>query len=217
MSQTVKRICKWCRKDFQAFDYNVKRGWGLFCCRKCSGASMKAAGAARRLSGETKPKITRWLRDDEPIPTSPTRRYTKQHGYVVCRWKISKSHYVECYEHRVIAGRPNGHVHHKDGHRDNNDPNNLESLSPADHVRHHLGRFDVDVAISLFVAGYSTPQIGKYLSVNPATIYRALKKRGYRRSFSEAHRVRIKGQIQDVHGGLLSITGTYPFVCEDRG
>jgi hypothetical protein len=60
--------------------------------------------------------------------------------------KVQRQTYKKLYgkhEHRVIAEKlfgpipPGHHVHHKDGNRHNNSPENLEILSAADHAREH--------------------------------------------------------------------------------
>lgn len=67
-------------------------------------------------------------------------------------YRISYGGYVvimvggkECYQHRVVMEaalkrklRPDEHVHHKDGDKQNNSLDNLEVLLAADHHREHL-------------------------------------------------------------------------------
>lgn len=87
------------------------------------------------------PKATiRKLRLDEPVPDFEPRRYRAQRGYIKLRWLIDTQYYVEEYEHRIAAGRPPGwmHVHHINGIKDDNRPENLEVMTPAEHTRRHM-------------------------------------------------------------------------------
>lgn len=69
-------------------------------------------------------------------PTAP-HRYISDHGYVRLRWKVGPAEYVETYEHRFVAGLPDGEVHHVDGNKLNNDPENLLVTSKEAHARYH--------------------------------------------------------------------------------
>jgi hypothetical protein len=64
-----------------------------------------------------------------------------------------------------ILGRQlnrNEYVHHKDHNRDNNDPDNLELISPKDHAAHHLldkkRPKEIGVSISKSSKGHKKPK-----------------------------------------------------------
>jgi hypothetical protein len=67
-----------------------------------------------------------------------SRRTTHNLGYVEI--KIAEPN-VWAYEHRVVAGAPDGmHVHHLDGNVTNNDPANLSTLTHSEHSKLHMKR-----------------------------------------------------------------------------
>jgi hypothetical protein len=76
-------------------------------------------------------------------------RYKMQHGYIVVTMRDhpNATKRGTVYEHRLVMesvlGRylqPTELVHHKDGDKTNNVPENLEVISRADHVRLHKPR-----------------------------------------------------------------------------
>ncbi|HEX3965800.1 MAG TPA: HNH endonuclease [Trebonia sp.] len=79
----------------------------------------------------------RALRPDEPVPAHEPKRYLNSHGYVRLRWLIGSDEYVEEYEHRIVMGRPDGHVHHRNHVRDDNRPENLQVLTSGEHQHIH--------------------------------------------------------------------------------
>lgn len=126
-------------------------------------------------------RMIRQLRDDESIPTSAPRRYKSSKGYIRLRWRLPDGNYVEAYEHRIIAGRPKGHVHHKNRVTGDNRPDNLVALASQDHVALHATerhKFSRSEAARLYTSGHSTVDIAARFGVNHGTVYRALDKLG---------------------------------------
>ncbi len=168
------RTCGCCGNEFQALTYNIRRGWGLFCSRVCTYADME--GRPRR----GQPQRIRQLQPGESVPVSEPRRYKNSDGYIRLRWMVSPRQYVECYEHRIVAGVVGPiHVHHKNGRKDDNRPENLEPLTASAHMRHHRPiTWDVEEAAQLYAEGWSTPQLGRKYGVDASVIWRGFQRRG---------------------------------------
>lgn len=112
-----------------------------------------------------------------PIPNGAPRRYKNRDGYVRLRWYVSTYTYVECYEHRVV----DGHVvnaeyerHHVNRVRDDNHPDNLVSLAPADHdaLHHHCAVLD-DI-VRLYQEGKPTTEVARLVGRDNSVVYRHL-------------------------------------------
>src|SRR5690349_13206471 len=87
----------------------------------------------------------RSLRPDEPIPTDEPKRYPNAAGYVRLRWRVGPKEYVEVYEHRLLAGLPEGkQVHHRNKVKDDNNAANLEVLTPRKHSELHADEERID-------------------------------------------------------------------------
>lgn len=151
-------------------------------------------GVYQRPPSRAKPHIIRSLRAGEPIPSGEPRRYPDQRGYVRLRWRVGVvGEYVEIREHRLVMDAdPDLHVHHLDHVPHNNDPSNLQLLTPEQHRQYHsrhLQKFELADAIRLYEAGLSTPQIGRRLGVSGSNVYRRLKRSGFKmRSISESQK-----------------------------
>lgn len=144
----------------------------------------------------------RHLRPGEAVPDAPPARYKSSHGYIRLRWRIGTATYVETYEHRVRDGRVTTaeHVHHRNGVKHDNSPENLAHLTAEEHNRHHGSqqgrkwapyrsfsaawkaahaenrRFDRDRRTALmrqmYADGLSTIEIGKRIGLDPAGVWR---------------------------------------------
>lgn len=127
--------------------------------------------------------MIRSLRPGEAVPSGTPRRYPNSNGYIRLRWKVGVAQYVETYEHRTIDGRVTTaeHVHHRNGLRDDNRPENLAETSLADHLTHHgeaNRTWPRDEAAELYAKGWTTTDLGKRYGTHAAVISRGLRAAG---------------------------------------
>lgn len=132
----------------------------------------------------------RRLTTAEAIPTSEPHRYKQRAGYIILRWKVGVRSYVEALEHRVVAGFVGDHVHHENGRKDDNRPDNLVPLSAREHSAAH-SRVNMAEAVRLYREGWSLPRLAARYGVGNVTVMRSLKLRGVTmRTLSEAWKFR---------------------------
>lgn len=170
---TEQRQCEGCGREFAALVDNIKKGWGRFCSKACyhtwrgQQPSKAHAQSIRRLEA------------GEPLPAGKPRRYLTNDGYVLCRWRIGPQTYVEALEHRMIAGRDAENVHHVNGDKTDNRPENLEPITASAHTQKHTKpSFDVVEAAQLYRDGWSLPRLAKKYGLNAVSVMRTLKRRG---------------------------------------
>ncbi len=152
----------------------------------------------------------RQLRSGDPLPEGEPRRFRNQQGYIRLRWLVSPNQYVEVYEHRLNAGMPAPwlHVHHLNGDKADNRPENLRVLSATEHATLHADstrgqgsfapfhsaaakakaerriererakRQRVAAMVDMYRAGKSTTQIATELGIHHSNVSRHLRAAG---------------------------------------
>lgn len=113
-------ICVICKNEFKKKRHTT----GKYCGRKCAWEARGGTEFNRRIAQESAQK-----RGDKQRGKGEGKAYRKLNGR---------------HEHRIIAekifGRPLKFidvVHHKDGNKLNNDPDNLEVITRAQHMLEH--------------------------------------------------------------------------------
>lgn len=155
--------------------------------------------------------VIRKLRDDEPIPAGAPKRYRNGVGYIRLRWLVAPNQYVEAFEHGIAAGRPGPglEVHHLNGVKDDNRPENLQVLTKSEHAKVHgaqhgpgkwhpyrskqayekaqrrlareqARRDEVARMRDLYLSGKTTGEIGEIVGIDESNVYRRLAAAGVR-------------------------------------
>jgi hypothetical protein len=146
----------------------------------------------------------RQLRQGEPVPVGTPKRYQNAAGYTRLRWRLSDGNHVEVYEHRLVADALNGeHVHHRNGVKSDNRPENLEVLSPSAHGHAHQEVVDSEVE-RLYLSGLSIPEIKQLTGWDTGVLSRSLKRSGVTVIMGERQRLKLdEAQILEwYHRGI---------------
>jgi len=165
-----ERTCEGCGRAFAP----VSGSQGRFCQRSCWYAWRSAQPSQARA------RHIREMVSGAAVPPGQPGRYPDRAGYVRLRWRVGACEYVECREHRFIHGLPVGqHVHHLNGIKHDNRPENLEQMPPGDHARlHHPSRFDQAEIARLYRSGLTMQQIAEQFGTHSGRISRVLKAAG---------------------------------------
>lgn len=116
----------------------------------------------------------------DPIPNGKPYRRIDTVGYVMLRWFVPPDTYVVVREHRLVAGLPDPkrfQVHHINGIKTDNRPENLQVVTAAEHRMLH-SKFNLQEAISRYHAGESMSDIAKALDSHAGNVSRHLRKAG---------------------------------------
>lgn len=123
-------------------------------------------------------KSYRQLQPGERLPDGEPKRYVSGAGYMRLRWKVAPYTYVEVYEHRVIAGVVSGEqVHHINGDKLDNRPENLQCVSNPEHRRLHR-KVSPEHLIELYDSGLSVTEVGKLCGLDGAHVSRSIRRYG---------------------------------------
>lgn len=135
MSKKIKCRCEKCGAAFYRYQYQIREH--TFCCRECA-------------RGYLSEKMTRMNAE-----LNPTRMRDETRRKISAKMKAMTTPKADTYKktlgrhtHRIVAEskigrplRPGEVVHHIDGDKHNNDPENLEILeNQAEHARRHNKR-----------------------------------------------------------------------------
>jgi len=111
----VTRVCKYCGVEFKTYPSRVKKGWGLYCSHRCHSNFEIGENSPCWLGG--------WVQDGYKWITKGGKRIL-EHRYVL----------------EQVLGRKleeNEIVHHLDGNKLNNHPENLQIMTHRDHAILH--------------------------------------------------------------------------------
>ncbi len=130
------------------------------------------------------------IKQGEPVPDGPPScRTITTNGYVSLFWSVGYYQQVRIYEHRAVMGNPIGQIHHKNGNKQDNRPENLEVVTQLEHSERHAS-WNMGEARRLYESGLSYRDIAAIIGVLPGVIRKSLRRRGFRsRSMSEAVRI----------------------------
>lgn len=174
----VSAVCAQCGGEYQRrADMPAQK----FCSRRCK-ADWLIAQPRRHTPG-----ATRRLRDDEPVPDTEPVKYRTSAGYVLLRWKVGVRSYVEALEHRIVTGRVSKEVHHINGIKDDNRPENLMPVTSTQHGAEHA-TWNIAEACELYQQGWSLPRLQAKYGKDNVQIMRSLKLRGVQMRGSAEHK-----------------------------
>jgi hypothetical protein len=85
--------------------------------------------------------------------------------------------YVATYEHRVVANTVAPQVHHRNHVKDDNRPENLLGVTPAEHGSEHV-TWDRQLGKELYESGLTCQQIAERFGITSGQVSRGLRNVG---------------------------------------
>lgn len=137
----IMKTCDHCGRRFETKLKGAQAVRQKFCSRRCAGAARSARAPARPRGPEGWKQAGKFLDRSKGyvLAYSPDHPAATNRGYV--------------YEHRLVAEetlgrrlRSDEHVHHRNGRRWDNRPENLEVMSASEHAR-LAGQREADLVI----------------------------------------------------------------------
>lgn len=134
------RVCLNCGKQVSLPAWRIRQGF-KYCSRSCWAIFTnknvpKSAECKAKLSASAKARG--WIGDKHP---GWKGGFTKNSlGYIQNNLAVKLQHRHVMETHLGRALMSNEIVHHKDGNKQNNEINNLEIMTRADHLKHHLAQ-----------------------------------------------------------------------------
>lgn len=126
-------------------------------------------------------RVFRTLQTGERVPSHTPTRTLQDTGYIVLRWTVSPNVVVRVLEHRVgqdgivVAAE---HVHHINGDRSDNRPENLEYLDAKTHQAHHHHRIHLDEIGRLYGNGLKMREVAEELGTSIEYVCRLMAENG---------------------------------------